>query len=189
MLLKKIFLPALKLYLPRKNFHKYYSFQKRLSRCDCCAAYSSLHLVFSNAFPPERCMNPAELVPWCEILLFMSRNYIDWIQITFVFIIFIYDWAQYLGPALSMKQLLQQSNRRGFHRTRRSICAWGDKKFIVALLWLNDFYYLSLEGSKIIIVDDDYVSLQSTGKLSFKLSKDLTFQRHIIIKTIMSFMS
>lgn len=77
-------------------------------------------------------------VPWCEILLFMSRNCAEWIQNTYSSIIFIYDWAQYLEPPLSLKQ---SRHRVGFHRILP--VRGGDKKFIVVLLWLNDFYYLT----------------------------------------------
>lgn len=42
---------------------------------------------------------PRRPSPWCEILLLVSTSYIAKrrIQITYIFIIFIYDWAQYLG--------------------------------------------------------------------------------------------
>lgn len=65
--------------------------------------------------------NPV-LAPWCEILLFMSRNYTEWIQITYTFIIFIYDWAQFLQPASEL-ETIKPSRFSSVIRVLPS-CAW-----------------------------------------------------------------
>lgn len=150
-----------------------------------------VRLPFSNAFPPERVRTMYEALSWCEILLFhvweiTGRR----IQITYFFVILIYDRASHIWGLLASPETIEHRLKpsTGLSSTfilHTAPCVENDKKFIVILLWLNDFYYLmsaegEADGGQRLLSSEQrrYVPLRSTGKVLegvCEMRHDLTF--------------